>query len=230
MNKTKLDFNGIKRFLIILIFFTFIHLILILCSGQILWWNAWAFTGGYLFLTFIVFIVMLKINPGLLNERGKKHKNTKPFDKIILSIYTILFFILPVIAGLDKRFNFTYISDIVSVIAIILSIPIFSFVMWAFIVNNHFETTVRIQDDRGHKVCDIGPYKIVRHPTYLAAILGFIIIPFVLGSLLSLIPSSLMAILFIIRTYYEDKTLKEELNGYKEYTERTRYRLMPGIW
>ena len=114
----------------------------------------------------------------------REAKNTKiPKPLIRLFIYTILFLILPVIAGLDKRFNFTYISDIVSIMAIILSIPIFSFVMWAFIVNNHFETTVRIQDDRGHKVCDIGPYKIVRHPTYLAAILGFIIIPFVLGSL-----------------------------------------------
>jgi len=230
MSKTKLNCNGIKRFLIVLLFFTIIHSSLILCSGQLSWWNAWAFTGEYLFLMLIVFIVMLKINPGLLNERGKKHKNTKTFDKIILFIYSILFLLLPIIAGFDKRFNITNISDIASIIAIILSIPIFSFVMWAFIVNNYFETTIRIQDDRGHKVCDVGPYKFIRHPTYLATILGFIIIPFILGSLLSLIPSSLMAIIFIIRTYYEDNTLKKELKGYKEYIEKTRYRLIPGIW
>jgi len=230
MSKTKLNIYGLKRFLKLLLFFIIIHLILILCSGQISWWNAWAFTGGYLIIILIIFIVMLKINPGLLNERGKKHKNTKSFDKIILFIYTVLFLILPVIAGLDKRFNISNIDNIISVIGIILSIPIFSLVIWVFIVNNHFETTVRIQNDRGHKVCDVGPYAFIRHPTYLAAILGFIIIPFILGSLLSLIPSLLMVILFIIRTYLEDNTLKKELEGYNEYTKKTKYRLIPGIW
>lgn len=230
MSKTKLNIYGVKRFLVIFLFFIVIHLILILFSGQILWWNAWAFTCGYIFLMIILFIVMLKINPGLLNERGKKHKNTKTYDKIILSIYTILFLLLPAIAGIDKRFNITSIDNIISVIAIILSLPIFSFVMWALIVNNYFETTVRIQEDRGHKVCEVGPYKFIRHPTYLAAILGFIIIPFILGSLLALIPSILMAILFIIRTYCEDNTLKKELQGYQEYTKKTKYRLIPGFW
>jgi len=230
MSKTKLNFNGIKRFLILFFFFIIIHLILILCSGQIIWWNAWAFTGGYLFFVFIIFIVMLKINPNLLNERGKKHKNTKSFDKIILFIYTVLFILLPITAGLDKRFDITKMNDIISVVAIILSIPIFSLVLWAFIVNNHFETTVRIQNDREHKVCDTGPYKYVRHPTYSAAILGFIIIPFILGSLLSLIPNILMSILFIIRTQLEDKTLQKELDGYKEYIKKTKYKLIPGIW
>ena len=230
MGKTKLNIYGIKRFLILLLFFTIIHIILILCSGQITWWNAWAFTGGYLFLIFIMFIIMIKINPELLNERGKKHKDTKAFDKIILLIYTILFILLPIVAGLDKRFDITSIDKIISIIAIFLSIPIFSLVMWAFIVNNHFETTVRIQNDRDHKVCNEGPYKHVRHPTYLAAILGFIIIPFILGSLLSLIPSGLMAILFIIRTYFEDKTLQNELPGYKEYIKQIKYKLIPGVW
>ena len=230
MSKTKLNIYGIKRFLMLLLFFTIIHLILILCSGQVSWWNAWAFTGGYLFIILIIFIVMLRINPGLLNERGRKHKNTKTFDKIILYIYTILFLLLPIIAGIDKRYSISNIDNIMSITGLILSIPIFSLVIWAFIVNNYFETTLRIQNDRGHKVCDVGPYKLIRHPTYLAAILGFIIIPFILGSLLSFIPCLLMAILFIIRTYFEDNTLKKELKGYKEYTEKTRFRLMPGIW
>ena len=230
MSKTKINIYGIKRLLILFFFFMIIHLILILCSGQITWWNAWAFTGGYIFLIFVMFIVMLKINPGLLNERGKKHKNTKSFDKIILFIYTILFLLLPITAGLDKRFNITKMNDIISIIAIIFSIPIFSLALWALIVNNHFETTVRIQNDRGHKVCDTGPYKYVRHPSYLAAILGFIIIPFILGSLLSLIPNILMSILFIIRTQFEDNTLQRELHGYKEYTKKTKYKLIPSIW
>lgn len=230
MGKPKINFYGIKRFLIIVVFFIIIHSILILCSGRVLWWNAWAFTGIYLFWIVVVFIVMLRINPELLNVRGKKQKNTKAFDKIILFIYTVLFILLPVFAGLDKRFSITKMNDIISLIAIVLGIPLFLLILWVFIVNNHFETTVRIQDDRGHKVCDQGPYKFIRHPTYLAAVSGFVIIPFVLGSLLALIPGVLMSVLFIIRTYMEDKTLQKELAGYKEYCTRTKYRLLPGIW
>ena len=230
METQKLDKNGIKRFAVLLLFFTFLQTIFLLVSGDFHWWNAWAFTGGYLVWILAFFLIMARVNPNLLNERGKKHENTKSFDKVLMLLYTGLFLIMPVAAGLDRRFLLSSIPAWISFTAIALTVPFFLLILWVFIVNNHFESMVRIQEDRDHQVCSDGPYQFIRHPTYLAAVIGFILIPFILGTYLALIPCSLMAVLFIIRTKMEDDTLRKELVGYEEYTRITRFRLFPGIW
>ena len=101
---------------------------------------------------------------------------------------------------------------------------------WAESVNRFFEPTVRIQTDRGHRVIDTGPYAIVRHPGYLAAWFFFLGIPLSLGSLWAIIPAIFSCVILVVRTILEDRTLQNELPGYKEYAKRVRYRLLPGIW
>ena len=103
-------------------------------------------------------------------------------------------------------------------------------VAWSMGTNPHLETTVRIQKDRGHKVATTGPYNIVRHPMYLGGILQSLSIPLFLGSAWTLIPAGIQVVLLVIRTTYEDRTLQDELEGYKDYSQKTRYRLMPGVW
>jgi protein-S-isoprenylcysteine O-methyltransferase Ste14 len=93
-----------------------------------------------------------------------------------------------------------------------------------------FERTVRIQTDRGHTVVDTGPYAIVRHPGYVAACLVCVGMSLSLGSVWALIPASLSCGVLMVRTVWEDRTLQEELTGYKEYTQRVRYKLVPGVW
>jgi len=89
---------------------------------------------------------------------------------------------------------------------------------------------VRIQTDRGHVVCDGGPYRIVRHPGYAGNILPLLGIALALSSLWTLIPAAMALVIAVIRTALEDRTLQEELPGYKEYARRVRYRLFPGIY
>ena len=101
---------------------------------------------------------------------------------------------------------------------------------WAEAVNKFFERTVRIQIDREQTVIDNGPYAIVRHPGYASGLLILVGIPLTLGSVWALIPASLSWLLLVLRTQWEDETLQAELPGYKEYTERVRYRLLPGVW
>jgi protein-S-isoprenylcysteine O-methyltransferase Ste14 len=101
---------------------------------------------------------------------------------------------------------------------------------WAGSVNKFAEPTVRIQTDRGHKVIDTGPYAIVRHPGYVAAFFLFSGIALALGSLWALIPAAVASLLLVVRTQLEDRTLQNELEGYKEYAKRVGYRLIPGIW
>ena len=101
---------------------------------------------------------------------------------------------------------------------------------WALAVNKFFEPSVRIQTDRGQKVIDTGPYRIVRHPGYAAGIPALVGIALALGSWWALIPVGISSALVILRTQWEDQTLQAELPGYKDYTRRVRCRLIPGVW
>lgn len=96
--------------------------------------------------------------------------------------------------------------------------------------NKYFSSTVRIQTNREHLVCDTGLYKIVRHPAYLGSIIQSIGFPLLFGSLWSIIPISFSILFLITRTVLEDKTLKEELKGYIDYADKIRYKLIPYFW
>jgi protein-S-isoprenylcysteine O-methyltransferase Ste14 len=101
---------------------------------------------------------------------------------------------------------------------------------WAQGVNRFFEPGVRIQTERGHHVIDSGPYAIIRHPGYFAAFLLMAGIALSLGSWWALIGSGVGAVILVIRTILEERTLGAELPGYTDYTRRVRFRLLPGIW
>jgi protein-S-isoprenylcysteine O-methyltransferase Ste14 len=96
--------------------------------------------------------------------------------------------------------------------------------------NKYFSTFIRIQEDRHHEVITSGPYHWVRHPGYAGVIVASIALPISLGSLWALIPAFVGACGFVIRTFFEDSILMEELNGYREYAQSVPFRLLPGIW
>jgi protein-S-isoprenylcysteine O-methyltransferase Ste14 len=103
-------------------------------------------------------------------------------------------------------------------------------VVWATASNAYFSQIVRIQTERGHSVATGGPYRIVRHPSYIGVILVYVATAIALGSWWALIPGGLCAGLIVIRTALEDRTLLTELPGYTQYAQKTRYRLIPGLW
>ena len=195
--------------------------------------------GGWFYLV-VSFIGMFGgivlvglVNPELLNHRGQweKKKDTKTWDKFLLLAYGIVgFYILPVVIGLDMRFQWSYLGIHFTIAGIVLFLVGSVIIHWAMIVNTHFEASVRIQNDRDHKVITAGPYKIVRHPGYVGAILWAVATPLIIGSIVGLIPAGIASLILIIRTSLEDKTLHNELNGYVEYAGRVKYRLFPGIW
>jgi protein-S-isoprenylcysteine O-methyltransferase Ste14 len=111
-----------------------------------------------------------------------------------------------------------------------LIVPGYTFAGWALVENRFFSSVVRIQTDRGHMVCDSGPYRIVRHPGYAGNILAQPGIMLALGSVWTIIPVIIALIIAVIRTLLEDKTLQEELPGYRDYLRRVRYRLIPGVF
>ena len=145
--------------------------------------------------------------------------------------YSIMLLPLVILPGLDAiRFQWSSVPVAVKIVAFIGFFPAMGACFWAMKENAYLSDVVRIQEDRGHEVCTTGPYRYVRHPLYAGVILIMVCLPLFLGSLFSLIPASFIMILFIIRTALEDKTLQKELPGYKEYAQKVRYRLVPGVW
>lgn len=169
--------------------------------------------------------------PELLAERVAPRKGTKTWDIAILGIYGVVSLVRYVVAGLAVRFGWTTeISAPVQIIAFILAAIGYGLVVLATGTNAYFSQTVRIQSERGHSIVTDGPYRYVRHPAYIGVILFELASAVMLASWSVLLLSTISSVLFIVRTALEDKTLMAELSGYKDYAQRTRYRLLPGVW
>jgi protein-S-isoprenylcysteine O-methyltransferase Ste14 len=200
-------------------------------AGTLFWVRGWIYICLTLLYQIFYVAILMIMNPQLLNERGKfSWKETKRYDKYFGIFYSFFGFSLLIVAGLDVRFQWSSIPFTAIYPSIVVFILSSSVAFWAYSSNAHFILTSRNDKLCTQQVCTTGPYRYIRHPGYLAAIIASLCYPVLLGSLLSFIPVSITIFLLVIRTYSEDKTLQRELNGYDQYTKTTRYRLFPYIW
>ena len=200
-------------------------------AGTLGWMRGWIFLGLFLALTLFAIIWIWRTNPELFAARSKFQKGTKAWDAVVASLTIILFAtILPVAALDDGRFHWAPQPDWVVWLGYALLVAGYLGMAWAQSVNRHFEPTVRIQTDRGHKVIDTGPYAIIRHPGYATAIALVAGMALSLGSLYALIPGAILVALLIGRTLGEEAELKKGLDGYVDYMTRVRWRWIPGVW
>lgn len=211
-----------------------IPLLLFVAAGCTDWWQAWVYAGLTIGVSLISRYILFLKNPALIAERARftQSEGTKSWDKqIVIWIAVIGPLTFMITAGLDKRFAWSpELSLAAQLGALVIFILGFSLATWAMIANMFFSSVVRIQTERGHRVVSSGPYRLVRHPGYSGGIVSWLVSPLLLGSIWSFIPVGIIVGLYIIRTALEDRTLQEELPGYKEYTQHTRYRLLPGVW
>jgi protein-S-isoprenylcysteine O-methyltransferase Ste14 len=196
------------------------------------WWNGWAMSAIYLLWSAGTIIFILPVNPQMLAERSRPQPGAKKWDMVMVGTMGVFLMAAYVVACLDVRYGwaapFPLWAQIAGVVVAVLGYDVL--IVWSMAVNAFFSTIVRIQTDRQHAVVSSGPYRFVRHPGYVATILFYLATPFVFGSTWSMLPALLAAAVIVIRTALEDKTLQAELPGYKEYAERVRFRLLPGIW
>jgi protein-S-isoprenylcysteine O-methyltransferase Ste14 len=193
--------------------------------------NDYLFSMVFLFTVLLAALYLWRVNPEVLVARIRPHKGTKRWDKLLLCFLIPAISAVAVVAVLDKGwFHWLPVPWWVCGIGYVLFLVGVAIITSAEAVNKFFEKTVRIQTDRGHKVIDTGPYGIVRHPGYVGFMLFFVGTALCLGSVWTLLPAGLTCALLVLRTRWEDQTLQAELPGYKEYTERVRYRLIPGVW
>ncbi len=211
-----------------------IPLILFVSAGDPAWWQAWVYSVLSVVVGIGARLWMDRRHPGILAERASSETapGVKPWDRILapLMAFTISF-PLVIVAGLDHRLGWSPVLPLwLNILGLLLVAAGYGFAAWAAAENRFFSGTVRIQTDRGHVVCDTGPYRIMRHPGYAGNILPLPGIVMALGSVWTLIPAAVALVIAVIRTVLEDRTLQEELPGYREYASRVRYRLLPGVY
>ena len=210
----------------------FVAAILFISAGRLSWAMGWAYVGVFLAFDVATALAVLPRSPELLAERETIQEGTKGWDKVLVRLAAAY---LPmtswIVSGLDERFGWgPEVPLALQIAALVVVVMGYAVVVWAMAANAFFSATVRIQEDRGHTVATGGPYRYVRHPGYVGAILFQSAAPIMLGSLWGLIPAGLSVPLYVLRTALEDRALQEELDGYKAYTQQTRYRLVPGAW
>jgi protein-S-isoprenylcysteine O-methyltransferase Ste14 len=223
-----------RQWIRLVVAYLFIPLVLLVCGGDFGWWQAWVYSllivaagpGGRIWAE--------RRHPGLLAERQNMEKiqSAKAWDKVLAPLMALsVSFPLVIVAGLDHRFGWSPVFPLWLTVPGFLLISLgYGFAAWALIENRFFSSVVRIQVDRGHVVCDSGPYRIVRHPGYAGNILALLGIVLAFSSMWTLIPAAVALIIAVIRTVLEDQTLQDELPGYGDYARRVRYRLIPGIY
>jgi len=218
----------------LILYWLSIPLTLLVCGGDFSWWPALVYTVLLFFASIGGHFLAEKRHPGIMVERsglGNEH-NAKPWDKSLSTLMAISIFPLLIVAGLDHRNGWTPLFPTwLNILGLVLTMLGYVFAVWALTENRFFfSTTAYIQTHREHPVCNSGPYRVVRHPGYAGNILALLGIVLTLGSVWALIPMVIAMIIVVIRTRLEDRTLQEELIGYKEYLQQVRYRLIPGIY
>jgi len=203
-------------------------------GGDFGWWQAWIYSLLIVAVGIGGRIWAERRHPGLLAERQniEKFQSAKTWDKVLAPLMALsVSFPLVIVAGLDHRFGWSPVFPLwLIVLGFILISLGYAFAAWALVENRFFSSTVRIQTDRGHVVCDSGPYRFVRHPGYAENLLALPSMVLALNSMWTLIPAAVALIIAVIRTVLEDQTLQEELPGYRDYARRVRYRLIPGVY
>ncbi|MCB1746654.1 MAG: isoprenylcysteine carboxylmethyltransferase family protein [Gammaproteobacteria bacterium] len=199
-------------------------------AGSLAWAMAWVVIGIYALLKAAALVFL---DPELIRERVAPGPGVDRGDVAlatlgVLALYPVTF----IVAGLDAvRFGpYLPMATYVQIAGLFVYVVGYGFAYWAVFSNPFFATFVRIQEDRGHVVVSTGPYALVRHPGYAGVLAAHLALPFALESIWTLLPTALATLFFVARTSREDRTLRDNLPGYREYQDRVRWRLVPGVW
>jgi protein-S-isoprenylcysteine O-methyltransferase Ste14 len=200
-------------------------------AGTTAWAQGWTFIALWAIATALPNVALARENPDLFSRRARGLALGRPYERVLKATYIALILAMPVVAGLDvQRFGWSDLPKALVYGGTLLVLGGSVVQAWAMTENRHYESGLRIQRDIGHKVIYNGPYRIVRHPGYLAAIVQTAGAPLVLGSTWAWLPVLGVAAVLVTRALLEDRYLREELKGYIAYTRQVPTLLLPGIW
>ena len=220
----KLFFSAIVKFILGV---ALVGLLVFIPAGTLNFFGGWIFMAILFVPMFFAGVVMMIKNPKLLESRLDAKEKQKE-QSLVVKLSGLMFVVGFVVAGLDFRFSWLPLPKIVSIIATVLFL--IAYLMYAEVLreNTYLSRTIEVQ--QGQKVIDTGLYGVVRHPMYTATLLLFLSMPLVLGSLISFVIFLAYPAIIISRLKNEEKFLEKELEGYREYKQKVKYRLIPFIW
>ena len=205
--------------------------LIFLPAGSLGWRPGWVFAIVLVLAFGTSALVLARVNPIIYRARSRFQPGTKGWDKALLAfMLPAMVAILPVAALDAGRFHWSHVPAGLVILGYAAALLGIAATGWAQAVNPYFEPGVRIQSERHQHVIDTGPYRFVRHPGYVAALFLMFGMALALGSYWALVPAALAAALLIVRTSWEDRLLQAELAGYRDYANRVRWRLVPGLW
>jgi protein-S-isoprenylcysteine O-methyltransferase Ste14 len=212
--------------------------ILVLVTGALLfaaagtfdYWQAWAFLAIYFTLSLAITLYLMKKDPALLARRmsGGPFAEKEPSQRIIMSFASIGFIGLLVLPGLDHRFGWSQMPAYVAIAGDILVVLGWVGIFFVFRENSYSSATIELAADQ--RVISTGPYALVRHPMYAAALVMLLGMPIALGSWWGVLTMAVVVPAVVWRLLDEERFLARNLPGYTEYQRKVRYRLLPLVW
>ena len=202
-------------------------LIFMLPAGTWRYWQAWVYTLILLTPMFFLMQYLIRNQPALLVRRMQFKEKAETQKTIITLSYIpiLLAFVLP---GFDHRFGWSTVPVWLVLIADILVVLGYGMTVWVFKENQFASRIVEVEEEQ--QVISTGPYAIVRHPMYVGVLVMYVFSPLALGSFWAVIPALFIIPVLVVRAVDEEKILSRDLAGYEEYKQKTRFRLIPGVW
>ncbi len=202
-------------------------------GGDLKWPQAWVYLAETTISAFALGIWLARTDPALLRARlsARFHRDQRLWDRVFMACAGAGYIAWLVLAGLDaRRYRWSSVPLWAQGFGALLIALCMVGAWLVFRTNSYAAPQVRIQAERGQTVVTTGPYRFVRHPMYAAAILYFLGVPLLLGSLWALLPVPLFVAAFAGRVIGEERLLLQALPGYDAYRHKVRFRLVPGLW
>lgn len=221
----------VRYFLQIGVFVALFGASLFFSANRFDWAMGWVFIAIVVLSQMSIALILILKNPKLLGERAES-KGKRDRDRILAGVMTLFGPVsMCIVAGLNLRYGWQpQMPFALQIAGIVLAGLGSGLTAWAMASNKSFYGVLRIASEQGHTVCASGPYQYVRHPGYLGAICFDLATPLILNSVWAFIPAVLTVGAILARTALEDKALQAGLDGYKDYAQRVRYRLLPAVW
>ena len=219
-----LVFQGAKKIILGLVV---VGILLFVPAGTLDYPNGWLFIA-LLFIPILIIGTILMIKAPNLLEKRLNATETEPEQKLMVSISALMFVSAFIVAGLNYRFNFNSLPDIVVIVAAIVFL--LAYLMYVEVLRENEYLSRNIGVDENQKVVDSGLYGIVRHPMYTSTIFLFLAMPLILGSIYSFVIMLIYPVLIEFRIRNEEKVLAQQLDGYIDYKRKVRYKIIPFLW
>jgi protein-S-isoprenylcysteine O-methyltransferase Ste14 len=219
--------SALAAILRILVGLLFIGALFFLPAGTLNYWQAWVWLATLFIPMGISLVYLVRMDPALLERRTRTDEMRPEQRRIILAsaVYLLVIFLLP---GFDVRYGWSNVPAWLCLAAD--GVVLGSYMLYILVLKTNTFASRVVEVEQGQQVITSGPYALVRHPMYLAMILMMTATPLALGSYWAMLPSILFILLLAARAKNEEELLLTELKGYREYTQKVRYRLFPGVW